>query len=60
MFPSESVQRVLSTALQNGGELAELYLENSQNVTLTLDDGRLETATQGKPSSTWNGAFLLA
>lgn len=50
MFPSERVQRVLSTALQNGGELAELYLENSQNVTLTLDDGRLETATQGNDS----------
>jgi TldD protein len=47
MLPLESVQRVLSVALQNGGDLAELYLENSEALTLNLDDGRLEQAVKG-------------
>lgn len=47
MIPIESVQRILAAALRNGGDLAELYLENSENLRLALDDQRLETATQG-------------
>jgi TldD protein len=47
MIPSESVQYVLAAALKNGADLAELYLEDSDGLTLTLDDGRLEKAVQG-------------
>ena len=34
-------------ALKNGGDLAELYLEDKDSLGLSLDDGRLERATQG-------------
>ena len=47
MLPIESVQCILAAALRNGGDLAELYLENVENLRLTLDDQRLEGATQG-------------
>lgn len=47
MLPIESVRRVLDAALRNGGDLAELYLENEEQLSLSLDEGRLEQATQG-------------
>jgi TldD protein len=47
MIPVEVAKRVLSAALRNGGDLAELYLENTERLSLTLDDGRLEKAVQG-------------
>jgi TldD protein len=47
MISQESVKRVLAAALKNGGDLAEIYLENSVNLSLVLDDGRLEQAVQG-------------
>ncbi|MBN2549707.1 MAG: TldD/PmbA family protein [Anaerolineales bacterium] len=47
MIPHELVQKVLHTALRNGGDLAEVYLENQEILTLNLDDGKLEKSTQG-------------
>ena len=47
MLPVETVQKVLGAALKNGGDLAEVYLEDKDTLSLTLDDGRLERATQG-------------
>lgn len=47
MIPTETVKKVISAGLRNGGDLAELYLENSEVLNLYLDDGRLERATQG-------------
>lgn len=47
MIPIETVQKILKTALKNGGDLAEVYLENTESMHLGLDDGRLERATQG-------------
>lgn len=47
MLPTEIVQRVLSAALRNGGDLAEVYLEKNEVLSLYLDDERLERATQG-------------
>ncbi|HYN87796.1 MAG TPA: TldD/PmbA family protein [Ardenticatenaceae bacterium] len=47
MLPVESVRRILSTALQNGGDLAEVYLEKTEAVRLLLDDERLEESIQG-------------
>jgi TldD protein len=47
MIPIEVTRRVLTAGLQNGGDLAELYLEAGETLNLTLDDGRLEKASQG-------------
>ena len=47
MLPNESVRRVLDAGLANGAELAEVYLENKESLSLILDEGRLEKATQG-------------
>ena len=47
MIPQELVQQVLQTALRNGADLAEVYLENQEILTLNLDDGKLEKSTQG-------------
>jgi TldD protein len=47
MLPTETIGRVLAAALHNGGDLAEVYLEDSQSLRLSLDDGRLEEASQG-------------
>ena len=47
MLPIEAVRRVLTAALQNGGDFAEVYLEDAQTLNLNLDDGRLEKATTG-------------
>ena len=47
MLPLESIKRVLNTALRNGGDLAEVYLENTETLRLGLDDQRLEQATRG-------------
>ncbi|MFQ5615214.1 MAG: TldD/PmbA family protein, partial [Anaerolineales bacterium] len=37
----------LDVALENGGDLAEVYLENRETLSMNLDDGRLESATRG-------------
>jgi TldD protein len=50
MIPIETVQRVLAAALKNGGDLAEVYLENTDALQLKLEDGRLEKAVQGNDS----------
>lgn len=47
MIPEATVKSVLAAALKNGGDLAELYLEDKDSLGLSLDDGRLERATQG-------------
>jgi TldD protein len=47
MIAEETVQRLLVTALKNGGDLAEVYLEDKDTLSLTLDNGRLEQAVQG-------------
>jgi TldD protein len=47
MLAEETIQHLLVTALKNGGDLAEVYLEDKDSLSLTLDDGRLEQAVQG-------------
>ncbi|MEM7800671.1 MAG: TldD/PmbA family protein [Chloroflexota bacterium] len=47
MLPAETVQQLLGIALKNGGDLAEIYVENNQTLTLGLDDSRLEQAISG-------------
>ncbi len=47
MLPEQSIQKIINTALRNGGDLAEVYLEDTDRLTLVLDDQKLETATRG-------------
>ena len=47
MLPPDDIKTVLAAALRNGGDLAEVYIEDRRSLTLALDDGRLETATRG-------------
>jgi len=45
----ESVlQRVLAAALRNGGEFAEIYVEDRRNSGARLDDGKIEEFTAGR------------
>jgi TldD protein len=41
-------ERVLARALQRGGDLAELYVEDRRGFTLALDDGRIERPQSGR------------
>jgi TldD protein len=50
MLDTDTIRRVLAAALKNGGDLAEVYLENTDTLTLSLNDGRLETPIQGNDS----------
>jgi TldD protein len=50
MLDIETIRQVVAAALKNGGDLAEVYLENTDNLTLNLNDGRLETPVQGNDS----------
>jgi TldD protein len=47
MLSAESIKRVLAAALKNGGDLAEVYLEDTESLRLVLDDQRLEQAVRG-------------
>jgi TldD protein len=47
MLPPESIKKVLAAALKNGGDLAEVYLEDTESLRLVLDDQRLEQAVRG-------------
>lgn len=47
MLPIETVQRLLTIAKENGGDLAEVYLEEKRSLSLGLDDSRLENAISG-------------
>lgn len=47
MLPIDSIQQVLREALRNGGDLAEIYIEDRKTLTLGLDDGRMERAIRG-------------
>ncbi len=50
MITPELARKVLAVALRNGGDLAEAYMESQESLLLSLDDGRLEQATQGNDS----------
>ncbi len=47
MFPLDEIPAVLRRALKNGGEFAELYLEGGENLSILLEDGRIEKVTTG-------------
>jgi TldD protein len=43
-----TLERVLARALRTGGEFAEVFVEDKQNGSATLDDGRVEQLSSGR------------
>jgi TldD protein len=48
LVPPELAARVIARALERGGDLGELYVENRHAFALTLDDGRVERPQHGR------------
>ncbi|MGH9280951.1 MAG: TldD/PmbA family protein [Acidimicrobiales bacterium] len=48
MIEEPDVQRVLSEALRNGGDFAEVFVEDRRSSSARLDDGRIEELTSGR------------
>ncbi|MFQ6015774.1 MAG: TldD/PmbA family protein [Anaerolineae bacterium] len=47
MIPKETVAKVLKEALSNGGDLAEIYIEDRLSTAFGLEDSKLERAVRG-------------
>lgn len=47
MLPIDDIKQILTTALRNGGDLAEVYLEDRKTLNMSLDESRIERATRG-------------
>ncbi len=48
MIEETTLQRVLTRALQTGGEFAEVFAEDKRTTAARLDDGRVEDMTSGR------------
>ncbi len=48
MIDRDVLERVLGTALRQGGEFAEVYAEDKASTSAGLDDGRIEQVTSGR------------
>ena len=48
MIETPVLERVLSEALRNGGEFAEVFAEDRSNSSAVLDDGRVEELASGR------------
>ena len=48
MIESDVIQRVLSAALRNGGDFAEVFAEDRRNSGAMFDDGRVEELVSGR------------
>jgi len=48
VIATDLVERTLATALARGGDFAEVFAEDRQNVTARLDDGRVEELVSGR------------
>ncbi len=48
MIESAVLERVLGTALRNGGDFAEVFVEDRTSSTARYDDGRVEELTSGR------------
>lgn len=47
MIPVELAKKVLARALSSGGDLAEIYVEDSTGLSLNLEDSKIENAVRG-------------
>ena len=48
MIDKDVLERTLSSALQNGGDFAEVFAEDRVNSSARLEDGRIEELTSGR------------
>lgn len=48
MIDRDILQQVLSTAMANGADFAEVYAEDKRSTSAGLDDGRVEQVTSGR------------
>jgi TldD protein len=48
MIDQSLVERVLSSAVRDGGEFAEVYVEDKRSSSAFLDDGKVEQVTSGR------------
>ncbi len=48
VIEQDVLERVLGTALRNGGDFAEVYAEDKFSTSAGLDDGRVEQVTSGR------------
>ncbi|MFV1989174.1 MAG: TldD/PmbA family protein [Acidimicrobiales bacterium] len=48
MLDRDVIQSTLNVALRGGGEFAELFAEDRQNVSASMDDGRVEELSSGR------------
>lgn len=48
MIERDVLEKVLSLALRNGGDFAEVYAEDKSSTSAGLDDGRIEQVTSGR------------
>lgn len=48
MIPQELAQKVLAEALKTGADLAEIYVEDTKTLRISLDDTRIEEAKRGE------------
>ncbi len=47
MLDTELLERVLAAALERGGEFAEIFVEDSSSLGLSLEDNKIERVTSG-------------
>jgi TldD protein len=47
VIPKETAVKVLSAALQTGGDLAEVYVEDRTSLSMRLEESKLENAVRG-------------
>ena len=50
MLDETTVKRVLRAALEGGGELAEIFVEDRSSTTLRMEDSRVENVNSGRDS----------
>lgn len=47
MLDPDAARRILDEALRNGGDLAEIYLEDRTSLSLELEESKIERALRG-------------
>jgi len=58
MIPVELAKKVLAEALRTGGDLAEVYVEDSTSLSLNLEDSKIENAVRGADRGAGVRVFL--
>lgn len=48
MITEDAARQIIEAALRSGGDFADLFLEDKDVTSITLEDGKIESATTGK------------